>query len=107
MTDPSLWKEPNDFRPERWIETPEASLFTFGLGYRMCSAHLLAVRELYLIFMRLLSSFRIQQDGEIDCDPVSGVRNPKDLIMQPRPYQVYFVPRNSEKLEFVLNNPAI
>jgi 3-hydroxyphenylacetate 6-hydroxylase len=96
--DPALWKDPDVFRPERWIENPEAPLFTFGLGYRMCSAHMLALRELYLVFMRLLSTFRIETSSDINYDPISGLRDPRDLIMQPRQYQVLCIPRDEEAL---------
>ncbi|KAI3328576.1 3-hydroxyphenylacetate 6 hydroxylase [Ustulina deusta] len=96
--DPELWSEPGIFRPERWLEKPDAPIFTFGLGYRMCSAHLLATRELYLIFMRLLSSFRLEASGEIKCDPREDIKNPKDLIMAAKPYRVLCVPRDEKKL---------
>ncbi|KAJ8121150.1 hypothetical protein ONZ43_g2325 [Nemania bipapillata] len=96
--DPELWSDPEVFRPERWLEKPDAPVFTFGLGYRMCSAHLLATRELYLIFMRLLSSFRLEASGEIRCDPREDLKNPRDLIMAAKPYQVFCVPRDEKKL---------
>lgn len=105
--DPALWADPGVFRPERWLETPDAPLFTFGLGYRMCAGHLLAAREVYLIFMRLLASFRIEPAGDgdeeaVDMDPRTGFKNPADLIIAPHNYRVYFVPRNEAKLAAVL-----
>ncbi|KAI0115630.1 3-hydroxyphenylacetate 6 hydroxylase [Nemania sp. FL0031] len=96
--DPELWSEPTLFRPERWLEKPDAPIFTFGLGYRMCAAHLLATRELYLIFMRLLSSFRLEPSGEIRCDPRRDIKNSKDLIMAAKPYRVLCVPRDEKRL---------
>lgn len=96
--DPELWSDPDTFMPERWLEKPDAPLFTFGLGYRICSAYLLAPRELYLIFMRLLSSFRLEAPEEIKCDPTNDILSPTDLIMTPKPYRVLFIPRNEAKL---------
>ena len=32
--DPAVWKDPFEFRPERWFEQPDAPLFTYGWGYR-------------------------------------------------------------------------
>src|ERR1700730_9869373 len=55
--DEAVWSDPETFRPERWLEQPDAPLFTYGLGYRMCAGSLLANREMYLIFMRMLNSF--------------------------------------------------
>ncbi|KAK6865205.1 3-hydroxyphenylacetate 6-hydroxylase [Apiospora arundinis] len=93
-----LWHDPEVFRPERWIEQPDATLYTFGLGYRMCSAHMLAQRQLYLILMRTLSSFRLETYGLVDCDPRTGKRDPSDLIMAARPYKILCVPRDGQKL---------
>ncbi|KAI2602053.1 3-hydroxyphenylacetate 6 hydroxylase [Hypoxylon sp. NC1633] len=104
--DPELWSDPDEFIPERWLEKPDAPLFTFGLGYRMCSAHLLATREIYIIFMRLLSSFRLEATEEIKCDPRRDMANPKDLIMAPKRYRVLCVPRNEEKLRKSLGTPT-
>ncbi|OTA67241.1 cytochrome P450 [Hypoxylon sp. EC38] len=100
--DPRLWSDPDKFLPERWLEKPDAPLFTFGLGYRMCAAHILATREVYIILMRLLSSFRLEAPEEIKCDPSRDMKNPKDLIMVPKPYRVSFVPRDKEKLRAAL-----
>lgn len=56
------------------------------------------MRELYLIFMRLLASFRIETAEKIDCDPSKDMKIPTDLIMAPRAYRVSFKPRNEGKL---------
>lgn len=68
----------------------------------MCAAHILATRELYLVFMRLLCSFRLEAHGSIDYDPKKGSRNPKDLIMAPIPYEIVCVPRNEQLLRQAL-----
>ncbi|KAI1429626.1 3-hydroxyphenylacetate 6 hydroxylase [Xylaria sp. FL1777] len=96
--DPELFPDPDRFEPARWFTNPDAPIFVFGLGYRMCSGHLLAMRELYLIFMRLLSSFVIETSEKIDCDPSKDMKIPTDLIMAPRPYRVSFKPRNEQRL---------
>lgn len=103
-TDDQLWEDPEQFRPERWIEKPDAPLFTFGLGYRMCAGSLLANRELYLTFLRLLASFEIRTSEKIDVDPVSGVDDLTSLVSTPRPYKVTFVPRNEAALLDALRN---
>ncbi|KAI1776269.1 cytochrome P450 [Hypoxylon cercidicola] len=101
--DPELWTNPEVFLPERWLERPDNPVFTFGLGYRMCAAHILATRELYIIFMRLLSSFRLEAPEEIKCDPRMDMINPTDLIMSPKPYNVLCVPRDEAKLREALS----
>ncbi|ORY60264.1 cytochrome P450 [Pseudomassariella vexata] len=101
--DKNLWTDPEVFRPERWLEKPDAPMFTLGIGYRMCSGHLLAHREVYLVFMRMLSSFRFKAVGEIKCNPSRDFKNPADLIMAPEPYRVLCVPRNETRLRRALD----
>ena len=60
----------------------------------MCVGMQLAYRELYLLFLRLLSSYEIVPDGYIESDPIRGVANPRSLTTQPKSYKVKFVPRN-------------
>ncbi|KAJ9662380.1 hypothetical protein H2201_006088 [Coniosporium apollinis] len=96
--DPKIWHDPSAFRPTRWLEQPDAPLFTYGLGYRMCAGSLLANRELYLVFMRLLNSFEILPDSEVDVDPVRGSADPTSLVTMSRAYKVKLVPRDEAAL---------
>lgn len=105
-----MWTDPEEFRPERWLEQPDAPMFTYGIGYRMCAGSMLANRELYLVFMRMLNSFHIEKiddsdnkdDDNLDWHPVRGVLDPTSLVAIPRRYKVRFVPRNEKGLCEVL-----
>lgn len=80
-------------------------MFTYGVGYRMCAGSLLANRELYLVFMRMLNSFRIDPDGtgdDADWHPVRGNSDPASLVAIPKKYSVRFVPRDEEALRMGL-----
>ncbi len=65
----------------------------------MCAGSLLANRELYLVFIRMLNSFEIQKFDDIDCHPVSGNSDPTSLVAMPKRYKAKFVPRNLAALE--------
>jgi 3-hydroxyphenylacetate 6-hydroxylase len=69
------------------------------MGYRMCAGSLLANRELYLVYMRLINSFGIVRSDEFESDPVLGNADPTSLVAMPRPYRAYFVPRAAGVLE--------
>jgi 3-hydroxyphenylacetate 6-hydroxylase len=103
-TDPQVWSDPETFRPERWLEQPDAPLFTYGLGYRMCAGSLLANRELYLVFLRTLNSFQIVKDSEVDTHPVRGSSDPTSLVSMCNHYKVKFVPRNEVALRRALRD---
>ncbi|KAL8404676.1 hypothetical protein RB594_009511 [Gaeumannomyces avenae] len=105
--DPNLWPDPEVFRPERWLEQPDAPLFTYGVGYRMCAGSLLANRELYLLYMRLIASFTLKpatsgSNPDLECHPLLGNSDPALLTAMPRPSRVFFVPRDRKRLEVAL-----
>ncbi|KAF2103584.1 cytochrome P450 [Rhizodiscina lignyota] len=96
--DSKVWSDPEVFRPERWIEQPDAPLFTYGLGYRMCAGSLLANRELYLAYMRMLNSFELVKDSDVETHPVLGSADPTSLVTMSKRYTVVFKPRNEKAL---------
>ena len=105
--DDEVWKDPEVFRPERWLEQPDAPLFTYGLGYRMCAGSLLANREMYTIYLRMLGAFTIEDveaehGGKVDTHPVTGVEDQTQLVSVPQRYKVRLVPRNKEALRKAL-----
>jgi 3-hydroxyphenylacetate 6-hydroxylase len=100
--DPDVWTDPDVFRPERWFEQPDAPLFTYGMGYRMCAGSLLANRELYLVFMRTLNSFRIEPHNDMDWHPVRGNSDPASLVAIPQKYKVRFVPKDADALNKIM-----
>ena len=101
-TDSNVWPDPEVFRPERWLGKTDAQIYTYGMGYRMCAGSLLANRELYLVSMRLINSFRIEQHDSVDCDPITGNADPESLVALPRRYKARFIPRNRPALEKAL-----
>ncbi|KAI1610853.1 3-hydroxyphenylacetate 6-hydroxylase [Exophiala viscosa] len=107
--DDEVWTDPEVFRPERWLEQPDAPLFTYGLGYRMCAGSLLANREMYTIYLRMLSAFDIQDaravdGGVMNTHPVEGVEDQTQLVSVPKRYTVKLVPRNETVLRQALDD---
>jgi 3-hydroxyphenylacetate 6-hydroxylase len=102
--DPELYENPQEFRPERFLEHPQTPHFSYGYGSRMCAGNLLGNRELYLLFMRLISSFKIESPEEIDVNPLTGVHDPRALGVVPQPYKVVFKPRDEVRLAEALKS---
>jgi len=105
--DPEVWTDPFTFRPERWLEQPDAPIFTYGLGYRMCAGSLLANREMYTIYLRLLSAFELKDvqaegGGVMETHPVEGVEDQTQLVSVPRRYRLRLVPRDEGGLRTAL-----
>ena len=96
--DTEIWSDPEVFRPERYLEQPDAPMFTYGMGYRMCAGSLLANRELYLVYLRLINSFEVRKYDNVDSHPVSGLSDPTALVAMPQRYRALFVARNPAAL---------
>ncbi len=66
--DPSLWPEPERFRPERMLERrPPAHLhFPFGAGVWRCLGAAFAEHEMRIVLARLLGRFDLRPDPEFD-----------------------------------------
>jgi 3-hydroxyphenylacetate 6-hydroxylase len=69
----------------------------------MCAGSLLANRELYLVFIRMLNSFELVQDSEVNTHPVHGSADPTSLVSMCKNYKVIFKPRNGGALKKALN----
>jgi 3-hydroxyphenylacetate 6-hydroxylase len=68
----------------------------------MCAGSLLANRELYLTFMRMLSSFEILPDSQVEAHPVKGSCDPTSLVTMCHNYKVVFRPRDEMALREAL-----
>ncbi|GLJ31908.1 hypothetical protein SUGI_0642260 [Cryptomeria japonica] len=97
--DPTVWKEPSKFMPERFLEVLKAKMeFTgqdfqfipFGSGRRICLGLPLADKMLHLLLASLIHSFEWSlPDGlraeEVDMDYTVGVVLKKRQKLQPIP----------------------
>jgi len=62
--DPSIWSEPETFRPERFLKDEESSIqacswLPFGGGPRQCIGERFAMVEMKIAMTKLLSNFSI------------------------------------------------
>lgn len=102
IPDAKIFRDPNTFRPERWLEDPDQPIFSYGLGYRMCAGYTLANHVVYTLFTRLIASFEISADEGVDADAISGCESAGHQAMAPRPTGLYFAPRDATLLKAAL-----
>lgn len=74
----------HDFKPERYLNEPEMPHASYGFGTRMCAGFHLANRQLYVLLLMLIWSFKIEPTKE------EGERG-----WQMRPLEVRFTTDNS------------
>ncbi|XP_072040183.1 cytochrome P450 2U1-like [Amphiura filiformis] len=58
--DPQLWKDPDEFRPERFVESPDkvSEVIPFSVGRRKCPVEALAQAMVLLFLTHLLHPFK-------------------------------------------------
>ncbi|KAL9237896.1 hypothetical protein vseg_012391 [Gypsophila vaccaria] len=95
--DPNVWKDPNEFRPERFFEEnidmkgQDFRLLPFGAGRRICPGAQLGINLVTSMLGHLLHHF--------DWNPPNGVR-PEDIDMTENPGLVTYM---SSPLQAVAN----
>ncbi|XP_076179803.1 cytochrome P450 enzyme phantom [Ptiloglossa arizonensis] len=93
-TDPAYWKDPLEFRPERFLAEdgsffkPEAFL-PFQIGKRVCLGEELARMMLFLFASRILRALKLSvpTDETIDLEGECGI------TLVPKPHRLAFVAR--------------
>ena len=81
--DPDIWKEPDEFYPERFANKAlTSSLFPFGLGQHTCPGRYLAYQDILIVLVSLLQKFNIKAIAPINLDPCSS------LLLEPSKEQV-------------------
>lgn len=76
--DPDLWKDPNEFNPDRFNDTDNftsanSGYFPFGYGTRVCIGNTLAQYESAVFLCQLLRRFRLTEDNGFKPNIFSGI----------------------------------
>lgn len=96
---PDLWADPNEFKPERWLETPEAELekgafFPFGAGARQCIGANFARLEAKIVMASTIARF------DLGAPPDFGLEYSPKVTLQPSQQVVLtFKKRDSKRGE--------
>lgn len=90
--DKGYWGDPENFRPERWLEENGNKLIRheafmpFSTGKRACLGDSLAKDTLFLFFTYLMQKFRVEKvpgSGPLSLEP-----NARTFIVAPKPYEI-------------------
>ncbi|KAK1515574.1 cytochrome P450 [Colletotrichum costaricense] len=107
MNNPEVYKEPHQFRPERFLggegrePEPDRRRYVFGFGRRICPGKILADNSLYLNFAQSLAVFDIGklvvdgQEVEPEFTPLPGA------ISHVAPYEATIKPRSPRHEELI------
>ena len=90
--DPNVWEEPDQFRPERFLDTDEKFVLSnqvipFSLGSRRCMGEQLAKMEVFIFLVSMVQKFEILPDPEAEKLPEinEGING---TAFAPYPYRI-------------------
>ncbi|XP_022082205.1 cytochrome P450 2J6-like [Acanthaster planci] len=93
--DPTIWREPETFRPERFLEDEKKfikceELTPFGIGRRICLGEHLARMELFIFFTLLLHEFTFKNPPDAPPVTFDGIDT---VTWAPKKFKVCVIPR--------------
>ncbi|GLJ22356.1 hypothetical protein SUGI_0420910 [Cryptomeria japonica] len=91
--DPSLWEDPLEFKPERFMgkkvdvvrEKDYFDMLAFGAGRRGCPGAVMADVTMNLVLAQLVHYFEWSVEGDLDMTEVFGVTTPRSVHLLARP----------------------
>ena len=102
--DPSIWGDPDVFRPERFLESdgsllpPESTVrqawLLFGIGRRMCAGEVMAKSRMFLYVASLVQTFDFLAPKFDKLVPVDARCFSADITTRPPPYKCRAVIRD-------------
>ncbi|XP_059075261.1 cytochrome P450 CYP736A12-like [Cryptomeria japonica] len=98
--DPSLWEDPLEFKPERFMgknvdvvrDKDSFDMVPFGAGRRGCPGASMAVVTMNLVLAQLVHWFECSVDGDLDMTEVFGAATPRSVDLLVRPTLSEFIP---------------
>lgn len=93
--DEEVFRDPQDFVPERWVGEPDLPLAAFGFGRRTCPGQHLARSSLLLVVARLLWAYDIawKEGQEQRLDSLEMTH--EGIFSKPCPFEATFTVRSS------------
>lgn len=117
LRNPAKYPDPDNFRPERWLEAGWPTyqeplsqyptikgMSSFGWGQRACLGQTLTQDELLIACGSLVWAFvmKHKKDSEGKDIPIDLMASNSLLIIKPDPFQMAFEPRNEAKRQQII-----
>ena len=107
MHDPVLFPNPDEFRPERFIETTNPRLvdfeLPFGFGRRICPGMHLARNSIFINIARLMWAFDVRPALDSEGKPIipDSMNYTNGFNSKPVSFDCRIVPRNERVVDVI------
>ncbi|KAH9952213.1 cytochrome P450 [Amylocystis lapponica] len=108
--DEVTYRNPREFRPERYLPAPDGSgepfpSASFGFGRRICPGRFLADGSVWMAIVSLLATMKITKAvGEDGKEITPDVKFTSGLSSHPKPFKCDIRPRSDAALSLIMNN---
>ncbi|CAE6493909.1 unnamed protein product [Rhizoctonia solani] len=104
--DETVYKDPNSFEPDRFLDSSVPPLPAFGWGRRKCPGMHFAETSLFLGVSSLLTSFTVSRkkdkDGKEIIPTIEGAYNSLTMVLKPFDFEIR--PRSEKHRQLILEN---
>ncbi|KZT39769.1 cytochrome P450 [Sistotremastrum suecicum HHB10207 ss-3] len=103
LQDPSIYPEPETFRPERFLGTPaDAVSHHFGFGRRICPGMWNAEASVFISIATVLAIFDIRlPEDKVSRERTLNVEYTTGMISHPGPFDLKITPRSMANLDLL------
>ncbi|XP_072041461.1 cytochrome P450 2U1-like [Amphiura filiformis] len=101
LHDPDVWKDPYEFRPERFLDDEGAvnvpmEWIPFSIGRRVCLGEKLAKMELFIFTTHLLGRFSFPKPDDVKS---YDFRGRSGAVLTPTPFKICAIPKGRPTCE--------
>ncbi|QRV85542.1 cytochrome P450 family protein [Ceratobasidium sp. AG-Ba] len=100
--DPNIYKNPETFDPDRYLDPSVPPPSTFGFGRRACPGVHFAKVSLFITIASILATFDLSlTQDENGNDMIPAVESDNQVVFHPKPFKLRMTPRSNASADLI------